>query len=68
MELKTSDEWFKLFPEEYNLKIIDPDGWDRTNFQYSFYEEKISEKEFKTRLMSSTLQCNTKFFSHINLN
>lgn len=35
---KTSQEWQELYPE---IKVLDPDGWDRTNFQYSWYKEKI---------------------------
>ena len=50
-KLMTSEEWSK----EYILaEIIDPDGWDRSNFQYSWYEEKISFKEFEQRAMRST--------------
>jgi len=50
-ELKTSEEWY----QEYPLQIIDPDGWDRKNFQYSWYEEKITFKEFDRRAMASTV-------------
>jgi hypothetical protein len=50
--LKTSDEWLK----DTDYKILDPDGWDRTNYQYSFYEELITETEFYTRLYRSTIQ------------
>lgn len=58
--LKTSSEWYTILNEnekKENIKIttiMDPDGWDRTNFQYSFYEEMISEKEFQNRLLLST--------------
>jgi len=50
MELKTSEQWVK----EKGSKILDPDGWDRKNFQFSFYEELISEQEFTHRLLHST--------------
>lgn len=33
---KTSLEWIK----EYDCKILDPDGWDRHNYNYSFNKEK----------------------------
>ena len=50
--LRTSSDWLALNPV---LKIMDPDGWDRSNFIYSFYEEKISLKEFKNRLSKSSV-------------
>ena len=57
MELKTSEEWHK----ECNklVTIMDPDGWDRSNLQHSFYEEKISKQEFCKRVGLST--CKTDF-------
>ena len=48
---KVSSEWVK----EYECKIIDPDGWDRENYDYSFNEEKITRKEFERRLIKSTI-------------
>ncbi len=50
---KTSEYWSKEFP---NIKILDPDGWDRTNFHYSWYEEGITQGEFKRRMSMSTCQ------------
>ena len=38
----TSEEWQKIYPSP---KVIDPDGWDRKNYNYSWNEELISEKE-----------------------
>ena len=32
---KTSEEW-SIFPYP---KVIDPDGWDRKNYDYSWKEE-----------------------------
>jgi hypothetical protein len=52
-ELKTSEEWQKQFP---NTKVIDPDGWDRQNFQYSWFEEKITLIEYTSRLHRSTVK------------
>lgn len=50
-ELKTSEEWQKLHPE---AEIYDPDGWDRLNYRYSWYEEKITQEEYEQRAMQST--------------
>lgn len=58
MRLKTSQEWYDLVPESYKLVIMDPDGWDRTNYQYSFHEEKITKREFMNRVFMST--CSSK--------
>ena len=33
---------------------MDPDGWDRQNFKYSWFEELITQQEFNIRVMSST--------------
>ena len=52
---KTSEEWQKECITL--LQVIDPDGWDRKNYQFSWYEEKISKEEFFKRVWSST----TKF-------
>ena len=52
MELKTSDQWQILC----KTKVLDPDGWDRKNFQYSWHEEKISRNEFERRLLFSTVE------------
>lgn len=49
---KVSSEWIK----EYNIKILDPDGWDRKNYDYSFNQEKIDRQEFERRLVHSTIQ------------
>lgn len=48
---KTSSEWAK----DCEFDILDPDGWNRRNFQYSFYEELITKEEFNRRLFSSTV-------------
>lgn len=50
---KTSKEWTK---DMNKIKILDPDGWDRNNYNYSFNEEKITEEEFLFRLMRSTIE------------
>ncbi len=52
-EKKTSAEWIKQKPY---LTILDPDGWDRKNFDYSFNQELITFEEFSRRLNVSTIQ------------
>lgn len=50
-DFRTSEEWNKV----YKKAVLDPDGWDRSHFNYSWFEEKISEKEFTSRLLQSTI-------------
>lgn len=52
--LKTSAEWNEDLAE--GIHVIDPDGWDRVNFQISWYDEKIDREEFERRFMLSTVQ------------
>jgi hypothetical protein len=57
---KNSNGWYlELYPEG-DLIIYDPDGWDRSNYQYSFYEEEITKEEFNKRLAYSTVLKNKK--------
>lgn len=51
MVKKTSQKW-----QEENTKTIvsDPDGWDRTNYQYSWFEEQITLEEYNSRVLQST--------------
>jgi len=53
-ERKTSQEWYAEIKEREGVEILDPDGWDRTNFMYSFHEERVAEDEFRKRLSLST--------------
>lgn len=48
MKLNSADWSAKL-----GVLVIDPDGWDRKNFDTSWREE-ITENEFRTRLQKST--------------
>lgn len=50
---QTSDLWTKE-AKYRGVVIFDPDGWNRRNFEYSFYEEEIDETEFQRRLSQST--------------
>ena len=52
--LKTSPDWLKHFNIPSNC-ILDPDGWDRKNWAYSWYE-LISQEEFMSRVSKSTVQ------------
>jgi len=51
-KLKTSEAWQK----DCVLTVLDPDGWDRKNFEYSWYEEQITREEFEIRLINSTIR------------
>lgn len=51
MKKMTSAEWQSLKPD---MIVIDPDGWDRKNYQFSWYEELITEEEYDRRLIEST--------------
>jgi hypothetical protein len=53
-KLLTSVEWCDKIGIEDGI-ILDPDGWDRTNFKYSFEQEKITREEFINRLAGSTV-------------
>lgn len=57
-ELKTSEDWGKEVKDF--CKVFDPDGWDRSNFNYSWREEKITKQEFYRRIGMSTCQCDFK--------
>ena len=51
MSTKTSAEWQEL---KQDIIVIDPDGWDRNNYQFSWFEELITEEEYQKRIMVST--------------
>lgn len=55
-EQKTSADWYLQYPEPI---VMDPDGWDRKNWQFSWYEEKITLREFEKRRLMSTVRLNT---------
>jgi hypothetical protein len=52
-ELKCAEDWLKTEPF-VGIKVYDPDGWDRSNYEES-WAEKITLIEFKKRLMVSTI-------------
>jgi hypothetical protein len=53
---KCADDWLRE-PKYQDFIVMDPDGWDRKNYEASWAEE-ITEQEFNRRLLSST--CITK--------
>lgn len=55
---KTSQEWYDELRKTENITIMDPDGWDRTNYKYSFTEELITKEKFNERLSQSTISGN----------
>lgn len=61
MILGNSKDWQDFFE---GLIIIDPSGWDRKNYEYSFNNELIGFEEFTKRLMNSTIQANKSVFEY----
>lgn len=55
---KTSQQWYDELRKTENITIMDPDGWDRTNYKYSFTEELITKEKFNERLSRSTVKGN----------
>lgn len=55
MEIKkTSQQWYLEIPKSYGFIIMDPDGWDRKNYDFSFNQELITKPEFIERTHKST--------------
>lgn len=55
MTLKTSQEWHDELQVKYpNFMVMDADGWDRKNYQYSWHVELITNEEFQSRVSRST--------------
>ena len=50
-QLLTSHQWQQIHPDPV---VMDPDGWDRQNYQFSWYEELITEEEYFVRVSTST--------------
>jgi hypothetical protein len=62
---KTSQQWYdEIYPPDEKgkraLTIYDPDGWDRSNWEFSFEKEKITREEFHHRVMHSTCMADKK--------
>lgn len=59
LELRTSAEWQRLFP---NVLVVDPDGWNRKNYQFSWNEELITKEEYDKRVSFSTTRRKIVFY------
>ena len=60
-ERKTSNEWFDMIPDKYEISINTLDGWNKERLHHSMFEEKITKEEFKKRLNNSTITYNVEF-------
>lgn len=60
---RTSEEWQKIKPYP---QVLDPDGWDRSaeGWQYSWFDELITEDEYIRRTMFSTCKHNLNDFKN----
>ena len=54
MKLKTSEQWSIIHKALTGQIVVDPDGWDRKNYDYAWHKEEISHEEFIRRLENST--------------
>ena len=63
MKTKTSQQWYDEIPKELGFVIMDPDGWDRRNYDFSFNEELITKKEFLKRVTGSTCMSSLRVMS-----
>lgn len=54
----TSEIWERISP--LNSVILDPDGWDRSDFIWSFSRELITKETFEIRKLNSTVVLNIK--------
>lgn len=61
-----SENWQRMLSD---IIVYDPDGWNRTNFQFSWFEEQITKEEYLRKRMFSTCVFNTdKIKSKLNQN
>lgn len=60
---RTSKEW----QNKCRVIVYDADGWDRKNYQESWFENKITRKEFEIRLCRSTTFPDNDFKSHFEI-
>lgn len=52
---RTSADW----AAQLGAIVMDPNGWDRRNFIYSWHEELITREEFDKRYNASTIDLNS---------
>lgn len=57
---KTSEEWSKD-PKFLDTTVLDPDGWDRQDFEFSWFQEKITASEYEYRMINSTIMSKRKY-------
>lgn len=50
-ERKTPAEW----EEHFRVRVIDPDGWDRTNLEED-WAKPLTGREFEQKIMASTIE------------
>jgi chorismate mutase len=56
-DLRSSKSWTEKLNAEFpGVVVLDPDGWDRKNYDHSFNIQEISWKTFLERVMRSTVQ------------
>lgn len=55
VETKSSQRWAEIT----GVVVYDPDGWNRLNYQYSWFDELITFAEFKRRVFMSTVDLNS---------
>lgn len=64
--MKTSQKWLAEIQEQFSkVNVLDPDGWDRKNYEYSFNQELISKEEFKKRFYMSTVMLSSDYIEYI---
>lgn len=59
----TSDQWHTYINNStkyHATKIIHPAGWDIRNFQFEWYEEKVSREVYDERLSRSKIEVREK--------
>lgn len=50
---QTSAQWYHQ-RDNQRVILLDPDGWDRKNFDHSWTEERVTKEEYERRLGLST--------------
>ena len=61
--LHTSDEWQKIYPD---VVVLDPDGWDRQDWEYSWNQEVITKNTYIERIFRSTIKGTNLFPDYFN--
>ena len=66
--MKTSQKWLAEIQEQFSkVTVLDPDGWDRKNFDYSFNQELITKEEFEKRFAVSTVMLPNDYIESLNI-